>query len=192
MQNNVDDIQTYTPSLRRFAYSLSRNRDLAEDLVQDCVVRAIERIDKFENGTNLRAWLFAIMRNIYFDGLRRSTRGPSFSPMTEHWESYHCMQPVQLSRVEFLEFSIMFENLPARDREILLFVAVEGLEYAEIAQRLGIKLGTVKSRISRARARLRAFETGASRVHRIPTPAAKSLARRQFRPGHANVPLAGL
>lgn len=160
MHESIGEIETHIPVLRRFALSLSRDSDRADDLVQDCVTRAIERIDQFQEGTNLRSWLFTILRNIHLDGVRRTSRGPGFADLDHVPAACVSTQPSQLWHVELREFASNFEQLPDTDRQVLLLVAVEGLSYAEVADTLGIAVGTVKSRLSRARTRLRDAHAG--------------------------------
>lgn len=160
MNQSIAEIETHLPVLRRFALSLSRDSDRADELVQDCVTRAIERIDQFQEGTNLRSWLFTILRNIHLDGVRRNQRGPGFSDLDDAPAASVSSLPSQLWHIEMQEFSNEFEKLPDTDKQVLLLVAVEGLSYAEVADTLDIAVGTVKSRLSRARSRLRDLHTG--------------------------------
>jgi RNA polymerase sigma-70 factor (ECF subfamily) len=137
------------PRLRRFARVLMRPADAADDLVQETVLRAISARHQFETGTNLRAWLFVILRNARNAELRRQ-RGVS---ATE--EIQQGVSGGQEERQQMRDVAAAFLRLPPQQREVLWLVVVEGVDYAEAARLLGIPLGTVRSRLSRARTALR-------------------------------------
>lgn len=150
-------IEQEIPSLERYARSLTRDPDSAEDLVQESLLRAVSRIHQFQPGTNLRAWLFTILRNLYSDAMRRKQRQGPTVPI-EEWDSRVKSPAEQPRALEFRDFRRAFFRLPAVDQEILLLVGVEGLSYEEAAESLDVALGTVKSRLFRARERLRQSE----------------------------------
>lgn len=152
---SLGEIQTHLPVLRRFAISLARDVDLAEELVQNAVARAVERIDQYEDGTNLRAWLFTILRNIHFDDRRRVSRGPAFQDIADTTHANLATMPAQEWHIQLREFSECFATLPKGDQDVIMLIAVDGLAYEEAAKILSIPVGTVKSRLSRARSRLR-------------------------------------
>ncbi len=151
-QNPREELVTHLPALRAFALSLSRNGAQADDLVQDTVVRAWTNFDKFQVGTNLRAWLFTILRNIFYSGRRRASRevedvdGIFASKLTE--------LPAHDGRLEMAEFLAVFATLPDEQREALALVGAAGFSYEEAAEMCGVAIGTIKSRANRARARL--------------------------------------
>ncbi|NJO37085.1 MAG: sigma-70 family RNA polymerase sigma factor [Rhizobiales bacterium] len=158
------------PRLRRYARFLVGNADRADDLVQDCLTRAITKIDSWQPGTNMRAWLFVIMRNGYFNELRRKSR----SPIIEDSEAMPAVTPGnQEAHLALQEVRRAFLQLSEEHREVLLLVAIEGLAYDEAAGIIGVPIGTVRSRASRARAALRqavdgdqgAGRTQADRAH---------------------------
>jgi RNA polymerase sigma-70 factor (ECF subfamily) len=143
------------PRLRRYARALLQGDTVAaDDLVQDCLERALSRLHSWERGSNLRAWLFTIMHNIYVNQVRRSVNGPQFVEFPEKEPpcpaSANAESDVSL---EWLQRSMQW--LSPDQREILLLIAVEGLRYKEVAAILDIPEGTVMSRLSRARQQLR-------------------------------------
>jgi RNA polymerase sigma-70 factor (ECF subfamily) len=140
------------PHLRAYGRSLTRNPDMADDLVQDTIVRAIGGRESFQEGTNLKAWLFAILRNKFLDDRRRK-RGYYERIETAVHERLTC-PPSQDAAVEFANVATVFWSLSAPHREILMLIGVNGLNYEEAADVLGCPIGTVRSRLSRARAEL--------------------------------------
>lgn len=150
-QNALDfheQLKTVLPRLRIYALSLTRDRDAADDLVHDTVVKALTGRNSFQPGTNLAAWLFRIQRNEFISGLRR--RRPTVPVDTAIAESLS-HPPHQDSGLIMREFMSAFGKLAAAQREALLLAVLEGLPYETIADHTGVSVGTVKSRISRAR-----------------------------------------
>ena len=147
-----EDLVAAIPMLRGFARSLSGNRDRADDLVQETLAKAIANRDKYRPGTNLHAWLVTILRNQYYSEGRRRWREVSDA------EGVHAARlteaPEHDSRMEMREFLGALQALPPDQREALILVGASGLSYEEAAEVLGTRIGTVKSRVSRARARL--------------------------------------
>jgi RNA polymerase sigma-70 factor (ECF subfamily) len=140
------------PSLRAFAISLSGSVDRADDLVQDTLVRAIANIHRFEPGTNLNAWLFTILRNLFHSEFRKRRREVE-DPDGSYAEGLRTM-PDQGAKLDFEDFRAALAKLPHDQREALLLVAAQGFSYEEAAEICGTKLGTIKSRVNRARTRL--------------------------------------
>jgi RNA polymerase sigma-70 factor (ECF subfamily) len=140
------------PSLRAFAISLSGNVDRADDLVQETLLRALVNIDSFEPGTNLSAWLFTILRNLFRSEYRKRRREVEDGDGT-YAESLKS-QPEQEARVEFREFRTALAKLPSDQREALILVGASGFSYEEAAGICGCAVGTIKSRVNRARTRL--------------------------------------
>lgn len=141
-------------SLRRYALSLTRDRDGAEDLVQASVVRALSRAHQFQSGTNLRAWLFTIARNEFISQIRSArNRGPHIS--LEDAEYFVPCKASQEGHVELQEVGRAIMLLPSAERGLLGRIACEGQSYAEAAIALNVAVGTVKSRVARTRERLR-------------------------------------
>ncbi|MEJ0075288.1 MAG: sigma-70 family RNA polymerase sigma factor [Alphaproteobacteria bacterium] len=140
------------PSLRAFAISLSGNIDRADDLVQETLLRAIANIDSFQPGTNMSAWMFTILRNLFRSEYRKRRREveDTDGSYAESLKSH----PEQASRLEFQEFRTALGKLPPDQREALILVGASGFSYEEAAHICGCAVGTIKSRVNRARTRL--------------------------------------
>ncbi|MDX1711166.1 MAG: sigma-70 family RNA polymerase sigma factor [Rhodovibrionaceae bacterium] len=152
-------IEEQIPALRRYARALVRNADRADDLVQDCLERAVSRFHQFQPGTNLRTWMFTILHNVHCDALRRQKRRGTDVPI-EEWERRAKTNANQPRAMEMRDFRRMFSKLPESDRHILYLVGVEGYSYEEASEVLDVAVGTVKSRLFRARERLRTLQDG--------------------------------
>jgi RNA polymerase sigma-70 factor (ECF subfamily) len=146
------DMLAALPSLRAFALSLVHDRHRADDLVQDTIVRAWGAIDRFERGTNLNAWLFTILRNLFHSEYRKRRRDVA-DPEGSYAAKLKAI-PDQQSHLDFEDLRAALARIPADQREALLLVAAEGLSYDDVAQITGVAVGTVKSRVNRARTRL--------------------------------------
>jgi RNA polymerase sigma-70 factor (ECF subfamily) len=147
-----DAVLAAVPSLRAFAISLSGNVDRADDLVQETLLRALVNIDSFSPGTNLSAWLFTILRNLFRSEYRKRRREVEDTDGS-YAESLKS-QPEQEGRVEFQEFRTALAKLPADQREALILVGASGFSYEEAASICECAVGTIKSRVNRARTRL--------------------------------------
>jgi len=151
------DVLGQLTALRRYARSLVRNPNDAEDLVHDTLVKAYERRVTFHTGANLRAWLLSILHNTHVDG-RRSARARQRRDDAVLREVDVSVAADQENAVRLGQIHNAFFDLPDEQRQALHLVAIEDLSYEEAAKALGIPLGTLMSRVSRARAKLRAFE----------------------------------
>lgn len=151
-QTFVDGIMSSIPSLRAFAISLTRNVDRAEDLVQDTVLRALSRREGFEEGTNMQAWLFTILRNSFFTTHR--TKGREVEDADGHHAATLVTIPDQHDRLVIKDLQAALEQLSSEQRAAILLVGADGLTYEEAAEALNCAVGTVKSRVNRARTRL--------------------------------------
>src|ERR1700754_2022353 len=140
------------PSLRAFAISLCGNVDRADDLVQETLLRALANIHSFQPGTNMSAWLFTILRNHFRSEYRKRRREveDSDGSYAESLKSH----PEQHGHIEFGEFREALNKLPADQREALILVGASGFSYEEAANICGCAVGTIKSRVNRARTRL--------------------------------------
>ena len=147
-----DDILAAVPSLRAFAISLCGNGDRADDLVQETLLRALANIDSFQPGSNLPAWLFTILRNLFRSEYRKRRREVEDSE-GRYAESLKT-HPEQEGRVEFREFREALSKLPDDQREALILVGAAGFSYEETAEICGCAVGTIKSRVNRARSKL--------------------------------------
>lgn len=150
-------IEPHIPGLRRYAWALLRDDEEADDLVQDCLERALSRWHLRRRDGNLRAWLFAIERNLFLDGWRRRQRRGSEVALDE---AAAMQAETQEGRSALRDVLAGLDALPEEQRSTLLLVAVEGLSYEDAAGILGVPVGTVMSRLSRARARLRRLMEG--------------------------------
>ncbi len=152
-------------TLRRYALSLARNPDEAEDLVHDALVKAYERQVTYKSGANIRNWLLSIVHNTYVDRLRQK-RSQQRRDEAAGELADHAAAPDQEHSVRLTQVRKAFLELPDDQREALHLVAIEELSYQEAAGVLGIPVGTLMSRISRARARLRSIEEEAPGLRR--------------------------
>src|SRR5471032_721441 len=143
-----EQLKTILPRLRVYALSLTRDRDSADDLVHDTVVKALTGRNSFQPGTNLSAWVFRIQRNEFISGLRRTRPTVPVDSVIADSLSHPAHQE---SRLVMREFMCAFGKLAATQREALLLAVLEGQSYEVIAAHTGVSVGTVKSRISRAR-----------------------------------------
>ena len=140
------------PSLRAFAISLSGNVDRADDLVQEALLRAWANLDSFEPGTNMSAWLFTILRNLFRSEYRKRRR--EVEDADGSYAATLTSQPEQHSRIEYAELRGALGKLPDDQREALILVGASGFSYEEAATICGCAVGTIKSRVNRARHRL--------------------------------------
>lgn len=147
-----DEISGYIRDLRAFAMSLCRNHAAADDLVQDTIIKAWTNFDKFASGTNLRAWLFTILRNTFYSNRRKASREVA-DPDGIHAGNLSVL-PQHDGKLAFREFLVAFHQLSVEHREVLILVGANGYSYDEAAGMMGVATGTAKSRANRARARL--------------------------------------
>ncbi len=146
------EVLSFLPALRAFARSLTRNRTEADDLVQETLLKALSNIDKFDPGTNLRAWLFTILRNTYYTEIRKRRReSDGLSQLSQQDTN---VGPSQEWSVTLSSLKDALSHLPDDQREALVLVGAAGLSYEEAAEVCGCALGTIKSRVNRARAKL--------------------------------------
>lgn len=155
MDVTLSRIETEIPRLRSYARFLSGDRTRADDLVQECLVRAIEKLDTWQPGTNLGAWLFTILRNSHLDEIRQQSRHPAeeakdslpdLAVPAEHEARVYCREVWKATELLLPEY-----------RQALSLVVVEGLTYEQTAKTLDVAVGTVRSRLARARSFLRVW-----------------------------------
>lgn len=154
----IRQIEEEIPRLRRFARAMVRDATLADDLVQECLERALSRLHLWRPGTNLRAWLFTILRNLHINGVRR--RQPVVDIDAEAQAAIGAAPGSQFVRMELRDLRRALALLPNEQREVVLLIGLEGISYNEAADILGISIGTVKSRLSRGRRALRLLMEG--------------------------------
>jgi RNA polymerase sigma-70 factor (ECF subfamily) len=154
--NEAHPFLAYLPQLRRYARALVGNETAADDLVQDTLERALNKFSLWEQGTNLRAWLFSVMHNVNVNQVRGK---PNCEPLEEDME--FPVRGRQECGLHIRDLSNALLALPLEQREVLLLVGLEGMRYEEVAQALGVPTGTVMSRLARGRERLRHMMDGA-------------------------------
>ena len=147
-----DELVTHLPALRAFALSLTRNRATADDMMQDTVLKAWTNMDKFEPGTNMRAWLFTILRNNFYTSRRKLNR--EVADVDNVFSDSLSVKPDHDGRLQMTDFKAALNQLPDEQREALVLVGASGFAYEEAAEMCGVATGTIKSRVNRARARL--------------------------------------
>ncbi len=147
-----EELVTHIPALRAFALSLTRNGSLADDMVQDTLVKGWTKIESFQAGTNMRAWLFTILRNTYYSNRRKA--GREVSDVDGVMTNSLSEKPAHDGRLQMKDFRVAFEQLNDEQREALILVGASGFSYEEAAEMCGVAVGTIKSRTNRGRARL--------------------------------------
>jgi len=154
-----DQLIAEIPSLRRYARALTGSADAADDLVQDCLERACSRWHLWQRDRALRPWLFTMMRNLFISGLRSRARRPRDVPVEQG--EHKLVQPAnQPDRMALRDLARALPELPAEQREVVLLIGLEGFTYAEVAAMTEVPVGTVMSRLSRGRERLRRLMAG--------------------------------
>lgn len=154
----IAQIEQEIPRLRRFARGMVRDMSLADDLVQECLERALTRLHLYQPGTNLRAWLFTILRNLHINGVRRKQTFVDIDG--EAQAGLGGAHGSQFSRMEVRDLKRALAKLPREQREVVLLIGLEGISYAEAADIMKVSIGTVKSRLSRGRRALRVLMEG--------------------------------
>lgn len=140
------------PNLRRFALSLTGSIEDAEDLLHSTVEKALTKLDQFKQGTDLDRWLFRICKNTWVDEWRqRKVRGPSVDPSDLQYEPSIDGEATAVNNIELQELNRAMQALPEEQRTMLVLIVVEGYSYKEVSTRLDVPIGTVMSRLARAR-----------------------------------------
>lgn len=143
------------PHLRRFARALSGDAALADDLVQDCVERALNKSHLYDPARPLRAWLYAVLRNLFISGLRRDGRSNIVKTVDDLQDGEDAVPPGQEDRLSASLVAEALNRLPPQQREVIVLVGLEEMSYRDVAEIVGVPIGTVMSRLSRAREALR-------------------------------------
>ena len=146
------DLLSAIPSLRAFVVSLSQNADKAADLVQETLVKAWDKHESFQPGTNLKAWLFTILRNEFYSQMRK--RGREVQDSDGIMTARLAVHPSQHGQLDLKDFRAALEKLPEDQREAIILIGASGFSYEEAAEICDCAIGTIKSRVSRARTRL--------------------------------------
>ena len=153
------EIAAHIPRLRRYARALTGDSQLADDLVQDTLERALTKFHLWRHGSDLRAWMFTIMHNVFINQLKARRELALDDGVEDGLQSAPQSDPLELR-----DLDTALRRLPVEQREVLLLVGLEQLSYAEASRALGVPLGTVMSRLSRGRGRLRALMSGTAAV----------------------------
>ena len=154
MADTHHDIEAEIPRLRRYARALTRDVVSADDLVQDCLTRALGKLHLWQEGSDLRAWLFTILHNQYVNHIRRAVREGAAVALNET-EPMLSRAPQQGKRLELRDLERAIAQLPEEQRSVILLVGLEGMRYEEVAAVLDVPVGTIRSRLSRGREALR-------------------------------------
>ena len=156
------EIAAHIPRLRRYARALAGDSHRADDLVQDTLERALAKFHLWRRGSDLRAWMFAIMHNVFVNQLKQRRELALDEAAEAALESAPRSDPLEMR-----DLDAVLRRLPAEQREVLLLVGLEQLSYAEASQALGVPLGTVMSRLSRGRERLHALMSGTAPASKL-------------------------
>jgi len=154
------DLMDQLPHLMRYARALTRDPDAADDLVQDCVDRALSKLHLFKAGTNMRAWLFTVMHNIHAQNMRRLGRRMDKTSLEPEMEERHGTEGEQLGALTLRDLDRALERLSEDQRAVILLVGLEDMSYAQTAEILNVPVGTVMSRLARGRERLKKIMEG--------------------------------
>lgn len=146
------ELLSVLPALRAFAVSLSGQHDRADDLVQDTIMKAWAKQDSFQLGTNMKAWLFTILRNEFYSQMRK--RGREVQDTDGVFAENMAVHPSQYGSLDLQDFKKALDVLPPDQREAIILIGASGFSYEDTAEICGCAVGTVKSRVSRARNRL--------------------------------------
>lgn len=168
MSQVMDEIEGCVPALRRYARALTHDPDRADDLVQDCLERAIRKRSLWRPSGTVRSWVFRILLNVHRNELRRLSHLPVPIALDALRGGEPAGPDMQPDRLALAETAKAMQALPMQQREVLLLVAVEEMSYAEAAAALSIPVGTLMSRLARARATLRSLtDTGAPKLRSV-------------------------
>jgi RNA polymerase sigma-70 factor (ECF subfamily) len=166
----LSKIEDCIPALRRYALALLRDRQDADDLVHDCLVRALDKLHTRRDDADIRAWLFTIMHNLFVSQRRRARRRPDTEALEHSADEDAFGAPAdQENGLRWKELLQVLNSLPEDQRAVILLVSIEDLSYAEAARVLGVPIGTVMSRLARGRERMRqlAQEAGRPPLRRV-------------------------
>ncbi len=150
-----DELLACLPDMHAFARFLAKDYERANDLVQEATVRVLAAADQFRPGTNFKAWVFTILRNLYYNELQKSKRFVDYGGSGDSLEFLSALSATQEASLDFRDFYQVFWQLDEKHREVLMLVGASGLSYEDAAGVCGCQVGTIKSRVSRARRDLR-------------------------------------
>jgi len=173
-------LEAQIPRLRRYARALTRDAVRADDLVQNCLARALAKARLWQPGTDLRAWLFTILHNQHVNDVRRAVREGVSVPVEDM--APHLSAPAtQIANLQLRDLDRALVRVPQEQRQMLLLVGLEGMRYDEAAHVLGVPVGTVRSRVSRGRGMLRRLMDMEPEQAALGAPANESVLRRPRR-----------
>jgi RNA polymerase sigma-70 factor, ECF subfamily len=163
------DLITELPFLRRFARGLCGDASLADDLVQDCVERALVKSHLYDPARPLRAWLYAVLRNIYVSNWRRNAKHSHAKELDDLQGFEGAVLPEQESNFSVALITDALDTLPVQQREVLILISLEEMSYQQASEIIGVPIGTIMSRLSRARAHLQNIleERGTTVLRRV-------------------------
>jgi RNA polymerase sigma-70 factor, ECF subfamily len=153
-QSTISAMTEHLPFLRRYARSMTRTAADGDDLVQNTLLRAVCKVDQFQPGTNLRAWLVAILRNVFVDSYRRKRPTTDWTTAQSVMSAGLFAPASQIASLEMIDLRDAIAALPYVQQSTLMLIAVEDMSYEEVATIMNVPVGTVRSRLSRARAAL--------------------------------------
>jgi RNA polymerase sigma-70 factor, ECF subfamily len=154
MNDFARQLEALIPRLRRYARALTRDVSRADDVVQSCLTRALAKQHLWQPGTDLRAWLFTILHNQYVNEVRRSVR-EGVNVAVEGMAPMLTVQSNAIAVLQLRDLESAIARLPQEQRQVILLVCLEGMAYEQVAAVLQVSVGTVRSRLSRARVQLR-------------------------------------
>ncbi len=155
MTETPESIPQYINDMRRFALGLTRSADAADDIVQDSLEKAVARFAQYRQGTDLKLWLLTIVRHQFIDQYRKAKRRGTNTEIDDH-SAEMSLKPSQESTVMLSDVMAAIKNLSSKERKLVTSICFEGQSYHDVAEDHGMKVGTVKSRMSRIRSKLRA------------------------------------
>lgn len=157
MSATAEDIVIHIPELRRYARQLTRDNVHGDDLLQETLTRALRKLHMYDPSGSFKGWLSTIMKNLFLDERRRRQKWPTSSYVEQDHGGSRSIKPPQIDRIVLAELNGAIARLPAAQREVLMGVIADGWSYEEAASRLGVAIGTVRSRLFRARSALMAM-----------------------------------
>ena len=166
------------PSLRAFAVSLARRHDKADDLVQETVMKAWGKQESFQPGTSMRAWLFTILRNEFYSQMRR--KGRELPDPDGVFAGNLAAHPEQYGKLDLADFKSALDQLPDDQREAIVLIGASGFSYEEAAEIAGVAVGTIKSRVNRARGKLQELLTIEGEADYGPDETSRPLVNKAF------------
>lgn len=154
MSMTADDIVLHVPELRRYARQLTRDNTAADDLLQETLARALNKLHLYDPSGSFKGWLCTIMKNLFLDDRRRRQKWPACSFIEQEHGATRFRKPEQVDRLVLKELRNAIQQLPEAQRAVLVGVVAHGWSYEQASERLGVAIGTVRSRLFRARSAL--------------------------------------